>query len=102
MKNTIMVGDQELELVFTSLAVEKIEDEFDTTLDELFESNPKLKAKMVNFILWAISNTEMSLTEFKKILAQKYTYNECINKLTEAFGGDPNAVIPIENATEVK
>lgn len=99
MKLKFIDENLELELKFTSLAVEKIEDEYNMTMDELFSTETKLKAKMVNFMLWSLSNTDLGQDEFKKILAKYYTYNECIEMLTESFKS-PNGESPENAVTE--
>ena len=85
----INIGKEEIELVLTSAAVELIEDRYDKPIDEIFTGDLKLRAKDVTFILWAMSNTESLLPEFKKLLSEMYTYKACVEMLTECFAG-PN------------
>ena len=96
MKLNFIDENLELELRFTSLAVEKIEDQFDATIDEIFSNMQKLRAKTVNFMMWALSGSLLDLEEFKVVLSKYYGYDDCIKMLTVVLT-PPNATSP-ENA----
>jgi hypothetical protein len=82
---TVNGTETELPLMYSPLAVEKIEDEFDMSIEEVF-SKPKMKAKDVSFMLFALANpTGMRLGEFKEELSKKYTYSECMKLLTDSL-----------------
>jgi hypothetical protein len=99
----IKVGEKEYKMNLSSDAVENIEEHYGKSMDEIFAESKNLKAKDVNFILWCVSGCEgeLDLKAFKKGLAQHYSYNQCIEMLTAAFGGDaPNEKAAVEVVAE--
>jgi hypothetical protein len=81
----IKIGKQEVELRLTSLAVERIEDEFDCALSELFAEGKNLKAKEYAFMIYCMTGLEMPLDEFKKEMSKNYTYVETMGFINEMF-----------------
>lgn len=94
------LGEMEVTLRMSSLAVELVEEYFGRDIDEIFAEGAKFKAKEINYMLWAMADTEMNEMEFKKALSKEYTYNETIGFLTNAVAPDPNEVAAV--ATESK
>jgi hypothetical protein len=81
--------DKEYELKLSSLAVEKVEEAYDKAIDEIF-TNGKMRAKDVNFILWASMEEAPELNETKKLFAKYYNYQQLIEILNCLLGADPN------------
>lgn len=94
----ILLNGQEHTLVLSTLAVEKIEEKYDKPLDEIFTAESKMRAKDLNFVLWACLEQEMELEEFKKALSKVCSYEKSIKILSVLLGADPNA--QGANATE--
>jgi aspartyl/asparaginyl-tRNA synthetase len=95
----LVFGSVEHELKFTSLAVEKLEEQYDKSIDDIFKGELKFKAKELNFMMWAFANTDMPLDEFKKEMAKYYDYQDIIEILTSMLGDggeNPNAQTPAE------
>jgi hypothetical protein len=80
--------DKEYELKLTSLAVETIEEHYDKAIEEIFQGN--LKAKDINFIVWAGMADAPDLDTTKKLFAEKYTYKQMIQLMNDLLGDDPN------------
>lgn len=86
----ILLGDKEYEAKLDVLAVEKIEDKYDLSLEELF-SKGKLRARDYAFIMWASIKDAPAFDEAMVLLAYSYTYVEMIDKVNSLIGVDPNA-----------
>jgi hypothetical protein len=73
-------------LRLSPLAVEKIEEQYDKSIDEIFEN--KLRSKDVTFILWATVEENVELAEFKKKLSDSLTYTQLFEAFNKLISGD--------------
>lgn len=68
--------DKEYEIKMGTLAVEKIEDEYNTTLQEFLE-DAKITSKKLSFILYSsLVDCQLTLDEFKNHINTNYNYDE--------------------------
>lgn len=93
--------EKEYKLKLGALAVEKIEDEYNKTIDEVLRED-KLTSKKVSFILFCTTeNYEKDLQEFKIELNKNYDYEE-IMILFGALMGGKTSVEEMEKSVELE
>ena len=106
MNKVIKLNNEEITLRLTTLAVEKIEEHYNMSFEDIFKKENKstFRAKNINYIIWALSGTDTPEEEFKKSL-QEYTYEQCMDFIIEVlFDKDPNEIrqIATEKVTEIE
>jgi hypothetical protein len=89
--------DKQYELKLTADAVEKIEENYDKSLDEICSG--KMRSKDVTFMVWACMDGDIELETAKKLFSKHSTYTELVTTLVKLLGSDPNEQ-GAEKATE--
>ena len=74
-------------LRLSPLAVEKIEDYYDKSIEEVFDGR-KMRSKDEMFMLWASVQEEVDIDEFKKRVSGEFTYTQLISKLNDLISGE--------------